>query len=536
MKNYVAYIRVSTARQGEKGSSLPEQKAVIEAYAKREGMTITRWYEERETAAKVGRTQFVHMLRALRRGEAHGLLLHKIDRGARNLKDWADLSQLSDQGIDVRIAGDTLDLTSRGGRLSADIQAVVAADFIRNLRDEVKKGQRGRLKQGLYPWNAPLGYVNNGGTEPKTIDPVAGPLVRRAFEAYATGSYTLRTLRLALFRFGLKTKGGKPLSLNALNKLLRRKFYYGLIVVRKESYVGAHTPLISKALFDAVATMLAGRSAVRVYRESPYVLQRLLRCAACDRHLYAEMQKGRAYYRCHSDGCQGTSLRESDLVERLLADIGTMELSDETLQGLTGALETKRRDLLAGTADAKQGLVLRLDQVKDRLARLTDAYLDRAIDKADFDARKETLHDERLAIEHDLAHADHPERGIDERAKQFLELIKSLQDLGETATGSEMRAVLKSAISNCAVRRKDVAVQWKVPLQLLLAREGVLIGDPTGNRTFIERDGCNSIKIAMKRRSPYQPKRSRCSMPTGPFQVWDFRPPFARISSNTTMQ
>lgn len=35
MKNYVAYIRVSTVRQGEKGASLPEQKAVIELYTKR---------------------------------------------------------------------------------------------------------------------------------------------------------------------------------------------------------------------------------------------------------------------------------------------------------------------------------------------------------------------------------------------------------------------------------------------------------------------------------------------------------------------
>ena len=40
MRNYFAYIRVSTARQGEKGSSLPEQKALIEAYAKREGMKV----------------------------------------------------------------------------------------------------------------------------------------------------------------------------------------------------------------------------------------------------------------------------------------------------------------------------------------------------------------------------------------------------------------------------------------------------------------------------------------------------------------
>src|SRR5208337_4763709 len=66
----------------------------------------------------------------------------------------------------------SLDLNTRGGRLSADIQAVVAADFIRNLREETKKGFYGRLKQGLYPIAAPIGYLDRGGGQPKAPDPV----------------------------------------------------------------------------------------------------------------------------------------------------------------------------------------------------------------------------------------------------------------------------------------------------------------------------------------------------------------------------
>ncbi len=52
---------------------------------------------------------------------------------------------------EVHFANESLDLQSRGGRLSADIQAVVAADYIRNLREETRKGFYGRLKQGLCP-------------------------------------------------------------------------------------------------------------------------------------------------------------------------------------------------------------------------------------------------------------------------------------------------------------------------------------------------------------------------------------------------
>jgi site-specific DNA recombinase len=67
---------------------------------------------------------------------------------------------LLDAGVEVHFANESLDLHTRGGRLSADIQAVVAADYIRNLREETKKGFYGRLKQGIYPMGAPLGYIN----------------------------------------------------------------------------------------------------------------------------------------------------------------------------------------------------------------------------------------------------------------------------------------------------------------------------------------------------------------------------------------
>lgn len=149
MKSLYAYIRVSTTKQGEHGVSLQEQRAAIERYALQHGVEIAEWFEEIQTAAKRGRPVFARMLRLLQHGKAQGVVIHKIDRSARNLKDWADLGELIDRGIQVHLAAESLDLHSRGGRLSADIQAVVAADFIRNLREETRKGFYGRLRQGL---------------------------------------------------------------------------------------------------------------------------------------------------------------------------------------------------------------------------------------------------------------------------------------------------------------------------------------------------------------------------------------------------
>ncbi len=132
---YFGYVRVSTAKQSERGVSLQEQRESIPRYAQRYSFDIGQWFEERESAAKRGRPVFAQMLRQLRQQRARGVIIHKIDRSARNLKDWADLGELLDAGIEVcHFANETLDLQTRGRRISADIQAVIASDFIRNLR------------------------------------------------------------------------------------------------------------------------------------------------------------------------------------------------------------------------------------------------------------------------------------------------------------------------------------------------------------------------------------------------------------------
>src|SRR5437867_8242054 len=260
MQGYIGYIRVSTTKQGE-GVSLEVQKDAIARYAERNQFQIGRWLEEMETAAKRGRPVFNQAMKLLRQGKHAGIILHKLDRGARNLKDWAEIGELSDQGVEVHFVNEGLDLQSRGGRLSADIQAVVSADYIRNLREETRKGFYGRLKQGLYPLPAPLGYVDHGKGQVKTIDPVMGPLVRKGFELYATARYNLETLGEELHRLGLRNHNGGRVTRSGLSTLLNNPFYIGIIRIKrtKENFAGIHEPLIGKALFDRVREVLRGK-------------------------------------------------------------------------------------------------------------------------------------------------------------------------------------------------------------------------------------------------------------------------------------
>lgn len=311
---FVGYLRVSTPRQGE-GVSLLTQRDEIARFAAKRGLLIVDWFEEKETAAKRGRPIFGQVLEQLRKGEADGLIVHKVDRSARNLKDWADLGELIDSGIPVYFAGEGIDMTSRSGRLAADIQAVVAADYVRNLRDEAKRGIQKRLEQGFYPNYAPVGYLDRGKAKAKEIDPERGPLIRLAFSWYASGNYTLQKLSDILYDMGLRNRAGGRVTLNGLSVILHNPFYTGYIRFRKREklYRGVHQPLVTKELFFAVQSRLKSRVWPRSMKHR-FKYSRMFRCATCGRSLVGSERKGHVYYRCATMTCPTTSVRE-DLID-----------------------------------------------------------------------------------------------------------------------------------------------------------------------------------------------------------------------------
>lgn len=403
MKTYFAYIRVSTVKQGEHGSSLQEQRGAIEAYAQRHGLTITVWFEEMETAAKQGRKEFTRLTGLLRNGKASGVIIHKIDRGARNLKDWAGLGELIDAGIEVLFAHEGLDMQTRGGRLAADIQAVVAADFIRNLRDEVRKGFYGRLKQGFYPLPAPRGYVDRGKAKAKDIHPTDGPLVRQAFELYATGNYSLELLRLEMAKQGLLSNTGKPLVFDSMARILHNPFYMGLIRIYKtnEVFAGNHTPLVSRAIFDKVQAILSGRQFPRIEKHT-FLFRRLVKCHRCGKSVTGETRKGHTYYRCHDRDCQKVCVTEGQIDEHVADELQWLSLEERDLGDLRDLFAEQYAKLVTSQAERHTHVERDLALLDQRLARLTDLLIDSSIDKLTYDERKADLLSKRMALKEKL--------------------------------------------------------------------------------------------------------------------------------------
>ncbi len=475
MKPCFGYTRVSTAKQGE-GVSLEAQRDAINRFADTNGITITRWFEEKETAAKRGRPVFNLMVRELRKRRANGVVLHRVDRGARNPFDWARIGALSDAGIDVHIATENLDFRSRGGRLAADIQAVIAADYVRNLRDETLKGMYGRLKQGLYPFKAPIGYRNEGKGNPKSVDPVSGPLVAQAFELYASGQHSIRTLRVEMERRGLRSIGGTPVTKGGIEKILGNPFYTGVIRIKRtgETFQGIHKPLVSVATFQRVQDVRAGKAGKKVTRHN-HTYRGLFHCAACGLAMIPERQKGHVYYRCQKADCPSNCVREDGLETAVAAKLQGISLSDAVID----AIEAAVAKWAAEDPDHEiRTCTLRLAKIERRLEQLTDALLDKLIDQVAFNTRKERL----LLEQADLKQRIERHRNSQPNPRTiraFLERVKSLVEHYIFAPPAEKREIVEIAFSNRRVWNKKVYLEPSNWFQATQEAVAVFCGDPS---------------------------------------------------------
>ncbi len=484
---FYSYIRVSTVKQGQSGTSLDEQRAAIRAYAERNRLEIVKEFEEKETAAKLGRPVFDLMLEGLKQGKVRGVIIHKIDRGARNLKDWANLGELIDRGIEVHFANESLDLQSRGGRLSADIQAVVASDYIRNLREETKKGFYGRIKQGVYPRPAPLGYLNVGQGKPKAIDPDRAPFIKQLFELYATGQWPLKPLVERMHELGLRSKKGTKVKLHGISNILHNPFYTGTIYikVRGELFAGAHPALITQQLFDRVQQVLAGKN-VEKRLQHLMLFRKLIRCGSCGITCIGEKQKGYTYYRCHNQSCPQKTIREEIVEEAFACILSRLRFTEQENHYLCRQIKVQYGNFLQLKDAQAQALRIQLGQVQSRLANLTDAYIDGMLDKEAYLQRKNQLVTSEKEIKEKQNRLDTDQMSVMQKIEQFLELVNNAYASYKLANEVEKRELVKIVTSNLTVNGKTVSFKLNLPFQAVTDRQNLPDGgaQPSTARTL----------------------------------------------------
>jgi site-specific DNA recombinase len=399
----VIYVRVSSTQQADtdydpEGFSIPAQREACTRKAGSLGLLVVDEFVDRgESAKTANRAGLQALLTRLEEGDITHVIVHKVDRLARNrADDVAIVMRIRGQGAQLVSATENIDETP-SGLLLHGIMSSIAEFYSRNLATEIMKGTTQKAKTGGTPFRAPLGYLNSreiiDGREIRTIaiDPERAPLVRLAFDLYASGDYSLIELATILEARGLRSRPSrnrpaKVLGTNRLSTLLRNDYYVGALHYAGGSYQGRHAPLIGQETFDKVEAILASQrqSGERCWRHHSY-LRGTLRCAQCGRRLFFTRAKGRRgglydYFICGGRTariCTQPHHRAEAVEAAVERHYATVQITDERRERVRGLLHT-HLDQLAQIADREtsraRAEVIRLDNEERKL--LTAHYAD----------------------------------------------------------------------------------------------------------------------------------------------------------------
>ncbi len=94
--NCLLYARVSTDKQAQKDLSIPAQIAAMREYARKNGWkVIGHFIDEGESAKTANRPELKRLIQHCRENkDIDMVLIHKIDRLARNLIDYATIKAI----------------------------------------------------------------------------------------------------------------------------------------------------------------------------------------------------------------------------------------------------------------------------------------------------------------------------------------------------------------------------------------------------------------------------------------------------------
>ena len=343
----MAWARVSGREQEREGFSLDVQIDAFKEFGRRENAVIEPIFRIAETATRTDeRKEFKKMIRFAKQ-HAHvydGILFYKIDRAARNLKDFVDLEELeSEWGLPFIAITQPVQNTPTG-RMMRRTLANMASFQTEQQSLDVREGIARRVTEGWFPSNPPFGYctVRRDKRSYVVTDLKNSPKVKRIFELRAFERLTLDEIVERLFEDGLFYSDSKPkFSKTKMSDILHDKSYLGFIWFRERWFPGKHEPIVDQTTWDLVR--ISFDEQCHRTHELVYASQ-LIRCGHCGHVITGEEKlkptksgiKPYVYYRCsryRTPGHPRVRITEGELDAQLQEMLGPLQRSSDGVLG-----------------------------------------------------------------------------------------------------------------------------------------------------------------------------------------------------------
>lgn len=304
------YARVSSEEQVE-GYSIDAQRRAFRTFTRDKHWDTYREYIDEGKSARTDninkRPAFKEMITDALAGQFDVLIVHKLDRFARNLRITLEyFDKLSKSGVSFVSINENMDFSTPWGRLALTLLGGLAQFYSDNLSQETKKGWAERKEQGLYAGLLPFG-AKKGEDGVPIPDLETYPGLEMAFELAAQGKRdreVAQALNMASYRTA-GNQGNRLFTKDTVGGVLTNHFYIAELSDGNGGWIKAkHKPFIDKDLFNTVQEM---RSKVRSPRQTInsgariYSFSCIAQCTRCGGRIRIQTNsKGRPRVYCAS--------------------------------------------------------------------------------------------------------------------------------------------------------------------------------------------------------------------------------------------
>ena len=492
MKSIIV-ARVSTEEQKEAGNSLPAQLEKMKSYCQRNSFDIIETFSFDESAYKDRRDEFEKILNTIEdiiKKEKIAVCFDKVDRLSRNIFDKR-VSKLYEMAVSDKIElhfvsdGQVIDNNmSAGDKFAFGMKLGLAKYYSDAISDNVKRAFEQKRRNGEWTGPVRLGYLNvsldeeNRTRKNIIIDPDRGYLVTEMFDKYATGNYSLETIRKEMTNKGLKSKAGYEISKSVVENMLKDSFYCGIAMSKKYGpYAHIYPRLIDRETFNKCKEVRENRKKKPNKEKSKdFVFKGLLTCQNCGCNITAEQVKklnGNIYnyYSCTNGKkiCKRVYVSEIALLEPVY---GILERLESMPHDVQEKLVSELRNLNEMQVEYHKKQIARIQleytKYQSRKNSLFDMYADRSITKLDYDKKLQEYTDKIHLLEIELS-----EYGkADTEYKIIIGIVFSLarraKEIFNSSETHEKRAILIYLLQNSTLNGKTPVFTMRSPYNLIL--------------------------------------------------------------------
>lgn len=470
------YVRVSTMEQAMEGYSVGVQKEKLMLYAKAQGYEVAGVYSDEGFSGKnLARPEMERLLDDIKELKIDIVLIYKLDRLSRHVKDVLELVELFDKyKVTLYSLNENLDLSSPFGRAALKMSATFSELERETIVERMEMGKSARARSGKYscPGKSPFGYKMNKETDRLDIVPEEADAVRDMYAKYIEG-FTFRKLyayckeKYPDIRFFSNSMCCKP--------VIERPLYAGYFLHKGELIKATnYEPIISYDTYLLAQEQVKRNTTKRERDNTPYLLTGLLVCGRCGRAYCGkfynryelkkdkdgEQMRGKEY-RYTSYGCTARVKYNSAEhgPQACTNEIFPSELLDEFVDNAVMNLHFQDFKEPVSSTGMIDKLLLENTELKKQKERLLDLYLEEAIDKEVYTEKFDAINKK---LERNLSVIESEKETIVKNPTVSLDYLKQSQQNYPTADKKEKRRLLQLLIKQIVIDGENVTINWRV--------------------------------------------------------------------------